>query len=31
MKQSPQANRYRDAWTGELTKERAGTSARVSG
>ena len=31
MKQSPQANRYRDAWAGELTKERAGTGARVSG
>jgi lysyl-tRNA synthetase class II len=31
MRQSPQANRYRDAWTGELTRARAGSGARVSG
>jgi aspartyl-tRNA synthetase len=27
----PRANEYRDAWCGELTGERAGTSARVAG
>jgi aspartyl-tRNA synthetase len=27
----PRPNEYRDAWCGELTGERAGTSARVSG
>jgi len=27
----PRANDYRDAWCGELTGERAGTSARVAG
>jgi len=27
----PRANEYRDAWCGELTAERAGSSARVAG
>jgi aspartyl-tRNA synthetase len=31
VKQPPRPNEYRDAWCGELTGERAGTSARVSG
>jgi aspartyl-tRNA synthetase len=31
VKQPPRSNEYRDAWCGELTAERAGTSARVSG
>jgi aspartyl-tRNA synthetase len=31
VKQSPKPNGYRDAWCGELTAERAGTPARVSG
>jgi aspartyl-tRNA synthetase len=31
VKQPPRPNDYRDAWCGELTGERAGTSARVSG
>ncbi|MDX6657597.1 MAG: aspartyl-tRNA synthetase [Solirubrobacteraceae bacterium] len=31
MRQAPRPNDYRDAWCGELTAERAGTSARVSG
>ncbi len=31
MKQPPRANPYRDTWCGELTAERAGTAARVSG
>ncbi|MEA2304037.1 MAG: aspartyl-tRNA synthetase [Solirubrobacteraceae bacterium] len=31
MKQSPKPNGYRDAWCGELTEDRAGTPARVSG
>jgi aspartyl-tRNA synthetase len=28
---APRPNRYRDAWCGELTAERAGTRARVAG
>ncbi|HUZ29290.1 MAG TPA: aspartate--tRNA ligase [Solirubrobacteraceae bacterium] len=28
---APRPNRYRDAWCGELTAERAGTQARVAG
>jgi aspartyl-tRNA synthetase len=28
---APRPNRYRDAWCGELTGERAGTQARVAG
>ncbi len=31
MKHAPRPNRYRDAWCGQLTAERAGTSARVAG
>jgi aspartyl-tRNA synthetase len=31
MKQPPRPNRYRDAWCGELTAERAGSQARVAG
>jgi aspartyl-tRNA synthetase len=31
VKHSPRPNRYRDAWCGQLTAERAGTRARVSG
>ena len=31
MKHSPRPNRFRDAWCGELTAERAGTQARVAG
>ncbi|MGZ4253759.1 MAG: aspartate--tRNA ligase [Solirubrobacteraceae bacterium] len=31
MKHGPRPNRYRDAWCGQLTAERAGTQARVSG
>jgi aspartyl-tRNA synthetase len=31
VRQAPRPNDYRDAWCGELTAERAGTSARVSG
>ncbi len=31
MRQPPRPNGYRDAWCGELTAERAGTSARVAG
>src|SRR5205085_626409 len=31
VKQSPRPNSYRDSWSGELTAERAGTSARVAG
>jgi aspartyl-tRNA synthetase len=31
VKQSPKPNGYRDAWCGELTEDRAGTPARVSG
>jgi aspartyl-tRNA synthetase len=31
VKRAPRANRYRDAWCGQLTAERAGTSARVAG
>jgi aspartyl-tRNA synthetase len=31
MKQGPRPNRYRDAWCGQLTAERAGTEARVAG
>jgi aspartyl-tRNA synthetase len=31
MKQPPRPNTYRDAWCGELTAERANTSARVAG
>jgi aspartyl-tRNA synthetase len=31
MKHAPRPNRYRDAWCGELTAERAGTQARVAG
>ncbi len=31
MKQPPRPNAYRDAWCGELTAERAGTTARVAG
>ncbi len=31
MRQAPRPNSYRDAWCGQLTAERADTSARVSG
>jgi aspartyl-tRNA synthetase len=31
MKQAPRPNHYRDAWCGELTAERADTTARVAG
>ena len=31
MKQPPRANAYRDAWCGELTAQRAGSTARVAG
>jgi aspartyl-tRNA synthetase len=31
MKRSPQPNGYRDAWAGELTAARTGTTARVAG
>jgi aspartyl-tRNA synthetase len=31
MRHAPRPNRYRDAWCGELTAERAGTQARVAG
>ncbi|MGZ4306386.1 MAG: aspartate--tRNA ligase [Solirubrobacteraceae bacterium] len=31
MKHGPRPNRYRDAWCGQLTAERAGTQARVAG
>ncbi len=31
MKQPPRPNAYRDAWSGELTAERAGSQARVAG
>ena len=31
MQQSPRPNLFRDAWAGELTADRAGTEARVSG
>ncbi len=31
MRAAPRANPYRDAWAGDLTAERAGTQARVSG
>ncbi len=31
MKHAPRPNGYRDAWCGELTAERAGTHAHVSG
>jgi aspartyl-tRNA synthetase len=31
VKHSPRPNRYRDAWCGELTAERAGSQARVAG
>jgi aspartyl-tRNA synthetase len=31
MKHAPRPNRFRDAWCGELTAERAGTQARVAG
>ncbi len=31
MKHAPRPNRYRDAWSGELTAERAGSQARVAG
>jgi aspartyl-tRNA synthetase len=31
VKQPPHPNRYRDAWCGQLTEDRAGTSARVAG
>jgi aspartyl-tRNA synthetase len=31
MKHTPRPNRYRDAWCGQLTAERAGTEARVAG
>ncbi|HTX29785.1 MAG TPA: aspartate--tRNA ligase [Solirubrobacteraceae bacterium] len=31
MKQPPRPNDYRDAWCGELTAERADTTARVAG
>jgi aspartyl-tRNA synthetase len=31
VKQAPRPNSYRDAWCGQLTAERAGTSARVAG
>ncbi|HWF49703.1 MAG TPA: aspartate--tRNA ligase [Solirubrobacteraceae bacterium] len=31
MKLPPRPNRFRDAWTGQLTADRAGTPARVAG
>ncbi|HKO27870.1 MAG TPA: OB-fold nucleic acid binding domain-containing protein, partial [Solirubrobacteraceae bacterium] len=31
MKHSPRPNAYRDTWCGDLTAERAGTTARVAG
>jgi aspartyl-tRNA synthetase len=31
VKQAPQPNAYRDSWCGELTAERADTTARVAG
>jgi aspartyl-tRNA synthetase len=31
LKQPPRPNAYRDVWCGELTAERAGTTARVAG
>jgi aspartyl-tRNA synthetase len=31
VKRAPRPNDYRDAWCGQLTAERAGTSARVAG
>jgi aspartyl-tRNA synthetase len=31
VKHGPRPNRYRDAWSGQLTAERAGTQARVAG
>jgi aspartyl-tRNA synthetase len=31
VKHGPRPNNYRDAWCGQLTSERAGTQARVSG
>jgi aspartyl-tRNA synthetase len=31
MKRPPRANEFRDAWTGLLTADRAGTQARVAG
>ncbi len=31
MKQPPRANAYRDAWCGELSAQRAGSTARVAG
>jgi aspartyl-tRNA synthetase len=31
VKHAPRPNRYRDAWCGQLTAERAGTHARVAG
>ncbi|MCW3000116.1 MAG: aspS [Solirubrobacterales bacterium] len=31
MQAAPTANRYRDTWCGDLTAERSGTTARVSG
>ena len=31
MKQSPRANRFRDAWAAELTAQRTGSEARVAG
>jgi aspartyl-tRNA synthetase len=31
VKQPPRANAYRDAWCGELTAQRAGSTARVAG
>ncbi len=31
MKHAPRPNRYRDAWCGQLTADRAGTAARVAG
>ena len=31
MQRAPRPNEYRDAWSGQLTAERAGTQARVAG
>src|SRR5579875_1606440 len=31
MRRAPRPNRYRDAWCGQLTAERAGSEARVAG
>ena len=31
MQHAPRPNRYRDAWCGQLTAERAGSEARVAG